>query len=128
MQSLALTKYSPALIYRSMDSLHYQGESGCPTLPWPGVPGIPVTYAIEQVDIWRTHTISMNPIQSAQEPVERTRSSSRRPRGFHGDPHLEEQRSRVGEAASFEAKLSLEAGVRRMNLNQQSKAKVVNPF
>ena len=111
-----------------MDSLHYQGESGCPTLPWPGVPGIPVTYAIEQVDIWRPHTISMKPTQSAQEPVERTRSSSRRPRGFHGDPHLEEQRSRVGEAASFEAKLSLEAGVRRMNLNQQSKAKVVNPF
>ena len=113
----------------SMNSLHYQGESGCPTLQWPGVPGIPVTYAIEQVDnIWRSHTISPKPTQSTQEPVERTRSSSRRPRGFHGDPHLEEQRSRVGEAASFEAKLSLEAGVRRMNLNQQSKAKVVNPF
>ena len=119
----------PAPIDRSMNSLQYQGESGCPTLQWPGVPGIPVTYAIEQVDnIWRPHTISKEPIYSAQEPVERTRSSSRRPRGFHGEPHLEEQRSRVGEAASFEAKLSLEAGVRRMNLNQQSMAKVVNPF
>ena len=57
---------------------------------------------------------------SRQEPEERSSGSSRRPRGFV-DP-LEGLTPRGVEEA-LEAKLSLEAGVRRMNLNQ-SKGKV----
>jgi hypothetical protein len=83
------------------------GESGGPSLTWPGVPGIPVTYGIDQ------------------EPEERSSGSSRRPRGFVDS--LEGLTPRGVEEA-LEAKLSLEAGVRRMNLNQsKGKGKLGSP-
>ena len=59
---------------------------------------------------------------SRQEPEERSSGSSRRPRGFV-DPLEGLTVTPRGVEEALEAKLSLEAGVRRMNLNQ-SKGKV----
>ena len=99
-------------------------------MAWPGAPGIPVTYGIDQVNCLPNNQVAWIRY-NFQEPENRRRSSSfrdalgsagssRRPRGFT-DP-LGSFRSQEADEG-LEVKLSLEAGVRRMNLNQ-SKGKV----